>query len=77
MFLSQESSADVVQEALSMGAEGYVVKTGAASDLLPALEAVRHGKRFVSSGLLGNHFTEPTDALAPRPPVKQQAVRQS
>ena len=49
LFLSQESSADVVQEALSTGAYGYVFKTRAGSDLLPAVEAVIMGKRFVSS----------------------------
>jgi len=31
IFLTQESSADVIQEALSLGAHGYVVKTKAAS----------------------------------------------
>jgi len=49
LFVSQESSADVVREALSVGALGYVVKTRAGSDLLPAVEAVILGKQFVSS----------------------------
>jgi len=40
MFLSQEASRDVVQEALSLGALGYVHKPRAQSDLLPAVEAV-------------------------------------
>jgi DNA-binding NarL/FixJ family response regulator len=39
LFVSQESSADVVQEALSTGARGYVVKTNA-SDLLSAMNTV-------------------------------------
>jgi len=51
IFVSQESSPEVVQEALSLGARGYVAKTRAASDLLAAVEAVLEGKRFVSSGL--------------------------
>jgi DNA-binding NarL/FixJ family response regulator len=51
IFVSQESSPDVVQEALSLGALGYVAKTRAASDLLAAVEAVLEGRRFVSSGL--------------------------
>lgn len=46
IFLTQESSADVVREALKLGAWGYVVKANAASDLLPALEAVRSEKQF-------------------------------
>jgi hypothetical protein len=49
IFLSQESSDDVVQEALSIGAWGYVVKTRAGTDLLAAVEAVMSGKGFVSS----------------------------
>ena len=48
IFLTQESSADVVEEALSLGAWGYVVKARARSDLLPAVEAVLVGKHFVS-----------------------------
>jgi DNA-binding NarL/FixJ family response regulator len=49
IFLSQESSADVMEEALSLGAWAYVVKTRAQSDLLAAVDAVLLGKRFVSS----------------------------
>jgi DNA-binding NarL/FixJ family response regulator len=49
IFLTQESSADVVQEALSLGARGYVMKTMAGSQLLTAVEAVHLGKTFVSS----------------------------
>ena len=48
IFLTQESSADVVREALSLGAWGYVVKARAGSDLLPAVEAVLLGKQFIS-----------------------------
>ena len=40
LFVSQESSADVVQKALSLGALGYVVKAHAGSELLAAVEAV-------------------------------------
>jgi DNA-binding NarL/FixJ family response regulator len=52
IFLSQESSADLVQEALSLGARGCVVKTKLQSDLLAAVEAVLEGRRFISSGLI-------------------------
>ena len=53
VFLSQESSADVVHEALRVGALGYVLKTHAQDDLLDAIETVLQGKQFVSKGL--NH----------------------
>ena len=48
IFVSQESSADVVQEALSL-AWGYVVKTHAGSELLSAVDAVLLEKQFVGS----------------------------
>jgi DNA-binding NarL/FixJ family response regulator len=51
IFVTQESSADVVQKALNSGAQGYVVKTKAATELLAAAEAVLEGKQFLSSGL--------------------------
>jgi DNA-binding NarL/FixJ family response regulator len=49
IFLTQESSADVVQEALGLGARGYVVKIKALVDLFAAVEAVLLGMTFVSS----------------------------
>jgi len=58
VFLTQESSADVVQEALSLGAWGYVLKKRAAIDLLAAVDAVLEGRQFVSGGLLGHNFTD-------------------
>jgi len=51
IFLSQESSPEVVQEALNLGAWGYVEKTRAASDLLAAVNAVLDCRQFVSVGL--------------------------
>jgi DNA-binding NarL/FixJ family response regulator len=40
LFVSQESSSDVVEEALALGALRYVVKIHAGSDLLAAVEAI-------------------------------------
>src|SRR6478752_594635 len=51
LFVSQISDADVVQEALSSGAIGYVWKQDAGTDLLPGVESALQGKRFVSSGI--------------------------
>jgi DNA-binding NarL/FixJ family response regulator len=47
IFLSQESSPDVVEEAFSLGAQGYVVKVRAASELRDAVQSVISGQRFV------------------------------
>ncbi len=63
LFMSQESSSDIVRKALSLGAHGYIQKLSAGTDLLPAIDAVLDGQRFVSSSLA---FTEPADAPAPR-----------
>jgi DNA-binding NarL/FixJ family response regulator len=51
LFLSQEACFDVVQEALTLGAMGYVVKAHAGSELLVAVEAVLRNEKFVSSSL--------------------------
>ena len=53
LFVSQETSTDVVQEALGFGALGYVAKTNAGIELLAAVEAVSQGGRFVGAGLAG------------------------
>jgi DNA-binding NarL/FixJ family response regulator len=49
VFLTQETSREIVREALDLGACGYVVKSRAGTDLLPALDAVLQGNRFVSA----------------------------
>ncbi len=64
LFVSQESSADVVQEALCLGALGYVVKEHAGSELLAAVKAVLEGRQFVSRGVSGHGFAHTTDEQA-------------
>ena len=51
IFLTQESSPEVVQEAFSVGAWGYVLKVNAGSELIVALETVSKGQQFVGRGL--------------------------
>ena len=51
IFVSQESDADIVQEALSFGALGYVVKTMAGGELLTAIKAVCGGRLFIGGVL--------------------------
>jgi CheY-like chemotaxis protein len=62
IFLSQDNSLDVVQEAFSTGALAYVHKARAGSDLLPAVEAVLRGERFASSTIKGYKLTEAPEA---------------
>lgn len=53
VFVTQESSEDIVHEALQLGAWGYVLKTSVARDLSAAIDAVMNGKQFISEGLDG------------------------
>lgn len=51
LFVTQERSPDVVREALRLGALGYIQKSRAGSDLLPAIDTALERRRFVSAGL--------------------------
>jgi DNA-binding NarL/FixJ family response regulator len=55
LFVSETRSPEIAEEALNTGAGGFVVKSDAASELLPAIKAVLAGKRFISASLAG-HF---------------------
>ena len=69
LFASENRSVDIVKEALSTGAGGYVVKSDAGSDLLPAVNAILAGKRFVSASLSDYDLTDPDD---PQPDTHRQ-----
>ena len=56
VFLTQQTSAEIVKEALSLGAWGYVAKQRAGSDLLLAVRATLQGQPFVSKGLADSGF---------------------
>ena len=49
----QSRSIESVSARLATGAGGYVVKSEASTDLLPAMEAVLRGEQFVSASLIG------------------------
>lgn len=48
VFLSEHCSQDIVQGALDTGAFGYVVKSQAAGDLIPAIVSVLAEDHFIS-----------------------------
>ena len=60
LFVSENRSPDIAEEALRTGAGGYVAKADAARDLLPAINAVLEGKRFISASLAGNFVVATT-----------------
>lgn len=53
LFLTAINDKDMVRAALSTGAQGFVLKTDAGTELLPAVAAVLGGDDFVSSGIKG------------------------
>jgi DNA-binding NarL/FixJ family response regulator len=71
LFVSENRSPEIVEKALNTGAGGYVVKSDAASELLPAVRAVLEGDRFVSASLALHDLTEPTEDQVDSPQRKE------
>jgi len=61
LFLSETRSSDIVEEALRFGAMGYVIKFDAGAELLPAVEAVLEGRRFLSASLRDRNLVSVAD----------------
>ena len=51
LFLSRHADEDIAQCALGNGAQGYVVKSDAEREIIPAIEEVLRGGKFVGSGV--------------------------
>src|SRR5690242_19699305 len=66
LFVSQESSFDVVQDALGLGALGYVHKQHGASELRDAVKTVLAGRQFVSSSLKDDEYFKRKNVQSPR-----------
>ena len=54
IFLTVHEDQDFVEEAIAVGAIGYVVKSRLASDLLPALKRALTGDLFISPSIKTN-----------------------
>jgi len=54
IFLTVHEDQDFVEEAITVGAIGYVVKSRLASDLLPALKRALTGDLFISPSIKMN-----------------------
>jgi DNA-binding NarL/FixJ family response regulator len=52
IFLTVHEDLDYIEAAWSVGALGYVLKSRIATDLLPAVQEVLQGRRFLSSSQL-------------------------
>ena len=67
LFLSQHCSQDMVNGALGSGAKGYVVKSDAGSELLPAVNAILDGKQFIGARVANWLLAPLVDAPGARP----------
>jgi DNA-binding NarL/FixJ family response regulator len=65
LFVTETRSAEIAEEALRTGAGGYVLKSEAESELLPAIRAVLEGKRFISANLAGHFLVTATLSVTP------------
>lgn len=77
LVLTMHESEELIREVLDTGARGYVLKSDAAKQLVPAVDALREGKPFLTSrasevvldGFLGEgsgETSEPRRQLTPR-----------
>jgi DNA-binding NarL/FixJ family response regulator len=70
LFLSEHRSWDIAKAALETGARGYLVKSEAAAHLLPAMDAIIEGRRFISPALAAHAAIE-TKQERPRPETRR------
>lgn len=56
LFISGDQAPDIVEQALSTGAAGYLVKSDAGRELLVAVAAVLQGKQYLCSSLSRLHL---------------------
>jgi DNA-binding NarL/FixJ family response regulator len=61
VFLTEQQSLEIAGAALGIGARGFVAKSDAGQDLLPAMEAVIDGERFISAKMAGRRFEPRSD----------------
>jgi two-component system, NarL family, response regulator DegU len=51
LFLTMHNEEDMFNAAMDLGVKGYVLKDGAATEILSGLEAIADGRHFVSAAL--------------------------
>jgi CheY-like chemotaxis protein len=60
LFVSAHRSWDIVGAALGTGARGYIHKPDSGHELVPAMETILDGGRFISGSLIGRAFEKKT-----------------
>jgi len=61
IFVSQESSPELVRRAFEVGGDGYVVKVDIGRDLVASIKTVLSGRKFLGPRFAGHHFFENAD----------------
>jgi DNA-binding NarL/FixJ family response regulator len=56
LFMSAHRSLDIVEAAMTAGGRGYILKIDAGEELLPAMNAIVRGDRFIGAVLNGHVF---------------------
>lgn len=77
-FLTMHKDEATFNTALNVGAKGYVVKDGAATEIIACVKAVAAGQSFISpvlSGHLLNRSQSPTPATSPLESLSQAERR--
>jgi len=69
LFVSENRSVDITEAALHTGAGGYLVKSDAARELLPAVEAILKGEGFISASLCSSPSPRPYTQTGVKAPV--------
>jgi len=54
VFLTVHKEGEMLEEATSVGAKGYVLKDGAAADVVSAIKAVARGNHYISPAMSGH-----------------------
>lgn len=75
VFVSQESSRELAEEALALGAKGYLVKSTVAMELLTALDLVIGGGRFVSRECQEHHSSKSAGRTGPQILERAEVLR--
>jgi DNA-binding NarL/FixJ family response regulator len=70
LFITENRSLEIVEEAMSTGAVGFLVKSDVAKDLRGAIRAILSGQRFLSSCLSDDR----AEILAYGPPRTSPAM---
>jgi DNA-binding NarL/FixJ family response regulator len=66
LFVTEQQSLDIAEVALATGARGYIVKSDVGRELVPAMEVVVKGERFISPKLAGRPFATTSDGRVAR-----------